>query len=148
MRRNAGVACGVICFRKGQELPYKVLPFNLNLFHAKRYGHPTGDAFLRKRRYLPSFTLNLPHFPAVTQVTPHVYYETPLFGGSYVVKECPENPHNTYLNKNFKRPIKSVKTRRKPLAGNDVFLQMAIMSLRGPTGTFIEVAAPPKQSHP
>jgi len=96
-----------------------------------------GYGSLQKRTDLARIPLNLPLFSKTSLVTPHVYSVEHLFATLYAVRDYPEKPHNTYPDKHVKIPLRSVKTRRKPLVSNKVYLQMA-GSTRGRDGLTLQ----------
>jgi hypothetical protein len=98
---------------------------NLNLFGAKGYRPPMGDVTLQKRPDLARVTLSLPLFSKTSLVTSRVYSVAYLFNHPYAVRDCPDKPLTSYLYKCYKTPVKLVKTRRKSLVSNKVYLQMA-----------------------
>jgi hypothetical protein len=98
---------------------------NLNLFDTKGYRYPMGDVSLQKRTDLARIPLNLPLFSKTSLAPPHVHSIEHLFKRPYAVRDCLENPPTIYPNKYPQPPVKSVKTRRKSLVSNKVYLQMA-----------------------
>jgi hypothetical protein len=74
---------------------------------------------------LSSVPLNLPLFSKTSLVTSQVYSVEHLFNRPYAVKNCPVNPPTSYTYRCYQPPVKSVKTRRKSLISNKVYLQMA-----------------------
>jgi hypothetical protein len=103
--------------RKGHEN-------NLNSFNTKGYRHPTGDVYLQKRPDLSSIPLNLPLFSKTSLVTSHVHSVEHLFKRPYAVRNCPEKPPTTYPYIHLQPLKRSVKTRRKSLVSNKVYLQI------------------------
>jgi hypothetical protein len=98
---------------------------NLNLFAPKGYRLPTGDGVLQICTDLARNPLNLPLFSKTSLVTSHVYSIEHLFKRPYAVRGCPEKPPTSYIYNCNQPPVKSVKTRRKSLVSNKVYLQMA-----------------------
>jgi hypothetical protein len=47
-----------------------------------------------------------------------------VFKHPYAVRDCPERPPITYIYRCHQPPVKSVKTRRKPLSDIELYLQM------------------------
>jgi hypothetical protein len=86
---------------------------------------------------LARIPLKLPLFSKTSLVTPHVHSVEHLFERPYAVRDCPENPPASYIYK-CNQPLKrSVKTRRKSLVSNKVYLQIA-GSTRGRDGLTIQ----------
>jgi hypothetical protein len=97
---------------------------NLNLFDIKGYRPPTGDGSLQIRTDLARIPLNLPLFLKTSLVTSHVYSVARLFKRPYAVRDCPEKPPTTLPYKHPQPPVIYVKTRRKSLVSNKVYLQI------------------------
>jgi hypothetical protein len=102
----------------------KALKNRFNLFDTGGYSHPMGDACLRKRPDLSSIPLNLPLFSKTSLVPPQVHSIEHLFKHLYAVRDCPGKPPTTYTYKCHQPSVKSVKTRRKSLVSNKVYLQI------------------------
>jgi hypothetical protein len=83
-----------------------------------------GDVTLQKRSDLARITLNLPLFSKTSLVPPHVHSIENLFKRPYAVRDCPEIPPASSPYKHPQPPVIYVKTRRKPLVSNKVYLQM------------------------
>jgi hypothetical protein len=116
--------CAGAYFRKGLYKLSNAPENDLNLFGIKSYKPPMGDGYLQKRSDLPRITLNLPLFSKTSLVTSHVYSVQRLFKRPYPVRDCPENPPTSYIYKCHQPPKRSVKTRRKLLVSNKVYLQI------------------------
>jgi hypothetical protein len=74
---------------------------------------------------LARIALNLPLFSKTSLVTPHVFTSGSHMHVLYAVRNCPEEPPTKLPYIHLKTPVKSVKTRRKSLVSNKVYLQMA-----------------------
>jgi hypothetical protein len=90
-----------------------------------------GDVSLQKRSDLARIPLNLPHFSKTSLVTSQVFKKSCELRVSGFEFSYPEpatrNPKqlpNTYHYKCHQPPSKSVKTRRKSLVSNKVYLQI------------------------
>jgi hypothetical protein len=74
---------------------------------------------------LARIPLNLPLFSKTSLLTARVYSVEHLFRRPYAVRHCPEKPPTSYIYKCRQPHKRSVKTRRKSLVSNKVYLQMA-----------------------
>jgi hypothetical protein len=110
---------------------------NLNLFDAKSYRHPTGDGALQICMDLARIALNSVSFCRISPMTSQVHTIAHLFNRPYAVRDYPKKPPTSLPYKHLQPPSKSVKTRRKSLVSNKVYLQMA-GSTRGRDGLTIQ----------
>jgi hypothetical protein len=90
----------------------------------KSYAQQQGVSILQICTDLARIMLNLPLFSKTSLVPPHVHSMEHLLKRPYAVRDCPKNPPTSLPYKYHQPPLKSVKTRRKSLVSNKVYLQI------------------------